>query len=178
MDSNHRWALCRSAAFAARRRDRVCVKWTHWDLHPDFRLAEPASSCWTMSPIKAEAVRLELTSGSKPLPVFETGSSSGRITPIAEGVGLAPTGLSPYPRSRRAPHLAGSLPRCCRALGGSRTHSLVPTKNVAISRTSAGSAALCMRGQRRTAFEFTLFTFWPPGPLLRTNVNVNSSCRI
>ena len=60
------------------------MKWTHWDLHPDFRLAELASSCWTMSPYgsRAEAVRLELTSGQVPPPVFETGSSSSRITSV------------------------------------------------------------------------------------------------
>ncbi len=65
MDSNHRFALCRSDAFAARRRDRVLRKWTHWDSHPDFQRAELVSSCWTMSPNRsiAEAVRLELTSG-------------------------------------------------------------------------------------------------------------------
>ncbi len=41
----------------------MCLaEWTHRDSHPDLRLAEPASSCWTMSPkgSKAEAVRLEL----------------------------------------------------------------------------------------------------------------------
>ena len=37
-------------------------QWTHRESHSDLQLAELASSCWTMSP-KAEAVRLELTSG-------------------------------------------------------------------------------------------------------------------
>src|SRR5579859_2461386 len=45
---------------------------------------------------KAEAVRLELTSGQVPPPVFETGSSSSRITSVrfnckVPGVGIEPT---------------------------------------------------------------------------------------
>ncbi len=28
----------------------MLFEWTHRELHPDLRLAEPASSCWTMSP--------------------------------------------------------------------------------------------------------------------------------
>ena len=28
----------------------VLLKWSHRESHPDFRLAEPASSCWTMTP--------------------------------------------------------------------------------------------------------------------------------
>jgi hypothetical protein len=43
-------------------------QWTHRELHPDFRLAMPVSSCWTMSPVfvncrEAEAVGLEPTTG-------------------------------------------------------------------------------------------------------------------
>jgi hypothetical protein len=66
-----------------------CVEWTHRELHPNLQRAELASSCWTMSPIEAEADHgcaavpgLELTSGSSPPPVFKTGSSSGRITSV------------------------------------------------------------------------------------------------
>ncbi len=57
------------------------VKWTHRELHSNLRFAGPASSCWTMSPcLSAEAVGLEPTNGFHPPPVFETGSSSGRMT--------------------------------------------------------------------------------------------------
>lgn len=55
MESNHRSSLCKSAALAAMPRD-----------HLSFR--------------RAEAARLELASGAVPPPVFETGSSSSRLT--------------------------------------------------------------------------------------------------
>jgi hypothetical protein len=39
--------VCRTGVVAVGPRDR---KWTHWESHPDFKLAELVSSCWTMSP--------------------------------------------------------------------------------------------------------------------------------
>ena len=60
----------------------------------------------------AEAVRLELTSGSVPPPVFETGSSSSRITSVSvvrkvPGVGIEPT--TSWFRAKR--HYQQQLPR-------------------------------------------------------------------
>ncbi len=58
---------------------------------------------------KAEAVRLELTSGCAPPPVFKTGSSSGRMTSVSKvpGVGIEPT--PSWFRARR--HYQQQLPR-------------------------------------------------------------------
>ena len=42
----------------------VFLKWSHRESHPDLQRAELASSCWTMTPMSAEAVGLEPTSGS------------------------------------------------------------------------------------------------------------------
>ena len=33
-------------------------QWTHRELHSDFRRAEPASSCWSMSPVSLIAIAL------------------------------------------------------------------------------------------------------------------------
>jgi hypothetical protein len=41
--------VCRTGVVAVGPRDRA-FKWTHWESHPDFKLAELVSSCWTMSP--------------------------------------------------------------------------------------------------------------------------------
>ncbi len=118
MDSNHRcldvsqesWPLDHGTAFifdlrlpifdlnaAQNRQSKIAnqkSKWTHRESHPNLRFAEPASSCWTMSPIsnlksqisnlksqQTEAVGLEPTSGSPP-PVFGTGPSSSRMTSL------------------------------------------------------------------------------------------------
>ena len=43
--------------------------------------------CSTRTFFTAEAVRLELTSGLKPPPVFKTGSSSGRMTSVIHKLG-------------------------------------------------------------------------------------------
>jgi hypothetical protein len=45
-------------------------------------------------------------------------------------------------------------------------------------RSSSLSEGLLKTDQRNTAFELTLFTFWPPGPELRTKVNTNSESGI
>jgi hypothetical protein len=42
-------------------------------------------------------------------------------------------------------------------------------------RTSSGRLAVATTGQCKVAFELTLFTFWPPGPLLRANVKPTSA---
>ena len=81
-------------------------KWTHRELHSDFRRAEPTSSCWTMSPF-AEAVGLELTGALAP-PVFKTGPHpAGSLVHRVPGVGIEPT--SSWFRARR--HYQQQLPR-------------------------------------------------------------------
>ena len=90
--------------------DHGTRKWTHRESHPNFRRARPVSSCSRDKPVrKAEAVRLELTSGSQPPPVFETGSSSSRMTSVTKvpGVGIEPT--PSWFRARR--HYQQQLPR-------------------------------------------------------------------
>jgi hypothetical protein len=85
--SNHRSPPCQGGVLPAERRDRLAAprpgvepgtprskrgmmsvsppgrQWTAGDLHPDFRHAKPASSCWTSSPIHpVETVGIEPTS--------------------------------------------------------------------------------------------------------------------
>ncbi len=81
MESNHRFLGVDQASLPLDH-GAVLLKWSHRESHSDFWLAEPASSCWTMTP-NAEAVGLEPTSGCSPPPVFKTGSSSGRMTSVA-----------------------------------------------------------------------------------------------
>ena len=77
-------ALCRSAAFAARRRDRECCAVDSLGFAPRFSACGAGVLLLDDEPdrIEAEAVRLELTSGQMPPPIFEIGSSSGRITSV------------------------------------------------------------------------------------------------
>ncbi len=49
MESNHRFLGVDQASLPLDY-GAVAFKWSHRDSHPDFRLAEPASSCWTMTP--------------------------------------------------------------------------------------------------------------------------------
>ena len=44
--------------------------------------SSPIRMASVITPVKAEAVRLELTNGSQPSPVFKTGSSSGRMASV------------------------------------------------------------------------------------------------
>jgi hypothetical protein len=41
--------VCRTGVVAFGPRD-CSFKWTHWESHPDLKLAELVSSCWSMSP--------------------------------------------------------------------------------------------------------------------------------
>ncbi len=88
MGSNHRSPPCQGGVLPAERRDWLAAprpgalpgtprskrgmmsvsppgrQWTAGDLHPDFRHAKPASSCWTSSPIHPVE-----TMGIEPIPV-------------------------------------------------------------------------------------------------------------
>ena len=59
-------------------------KWSHRESHPDFRLAEPASSCWTMTPMSCQ--RKPWGSNPQaaclPPPAFQAGSSPIRMTSV------------------------------------------------------------------------------------------------
>jgi hypothetical protein len=57
------------------------------------RSAASVASCWTISPIRAEAVGLEPTSESCSPPVFKTGSSAGRMTSV--NIQVAGAGIEP-----------------------------------------------------------------------------------
>jgi hypothetical protein len=47
MELNHRFLFVGQESLPL---DHGTVKWTHWESHPDLKLAELVSSCWTMSP--------------------------------------------------------------------------------------------------------------------------------
>ena len=71
------------------RRPAAENQWTRRESNPNFRCAKPVSSRWTTSPkfllsrtYAAEAVGLEPTGEPCSPPVFETGSSSGRMTSV------------------------------------------------------------------------------------------------
>ena len=49
MESNHRFLGVDQVSLPLDH-GAVLLKWSHRESHPDFRLAEPASSCWTMTP--------------------------------------------------------------------------------------------------------------------------------
>src|SRR4030042_3819650 len=49
MESNHRFLGVDQASLPLDH-GAVLLKWSHRDSRPDFWLAEPASSCWTMTP--------------------------------------------------------------------------------------------------------------------------------
>ena len=68
-------------------------QWTAGDLHPDFRHAKPASSCWTSSPIRAvETVGIEPTAAclQDNLAALGTCAPTTKVRP-----GIEP-GLPPY----------------------------------------------------------------------------------
>ena len=65
----------------------VLVKWSHRDSHPDFRLAEPASSCWTMTP-KRKPWESNPQAASVPPPAFQAGSSAVRMASVVKLRGL------------------------------------------------------------------------------------------
>ncbi len=49
MESNHRFLGVDQASLPLDH-GAVLFKWSHRESHSDFWLAEPASSCWTMTP--------------------------------------------------------------------------------------------------------------------------------
>ena len=104
MESNHRFLVVGQESLPLDH-GTVFLKWSHRESHPDLQRAEPASSCWTMTPcFQAEAVPgLEPTSSILPPPAFQAGSSPVRMTSVinrtkAEAVRLELTnGCSPSP---------------------------------------------------------------------------------
>ena len=88
MELNHRFLFVRQESLPL---DHGTIKWTHWESHPDLKLAELVSSCWTMSPLR----RKPWDSNPQVAHATDCFQDSVLIRPddfrLAAGVGIEPT---------------------------------------------------------------------------------------